>query len=58
LNFEDYEEIKDLPMLEPLMANFNQIFEGAMGQDVDTLLGEKIDLSEMSEEAAGQERGK
>ena len=29
-----------------------------MGQDVDTLLSEKIDLSEMSEEAAGQERGK
>ena len=23
LNFDDYEEIKDLPMLEPLMANFN-----------------------------------
>jgi hypothetical protein len=23
LNFDDYDEIKDLPMLEPLMANFN-----------------------------------
>jgi len=38
LAFEDYEELKDLPLLEPFMANFNQLFEGALGQDLDTLL--------------------
>lgn len=45
LAFEDFNELKDLPMLEPFMANFNQIFEGALGEDVDTLIEDKIDLS-------------
>ena len=45
LAFEDYNELKDLPLLEPFMANFNQLFEGALGQDVDTLLGDRIDIS-------------
>lgn len=45
LAFDDYNELKDLPMLEPFMANFNQLFEGALGEDIDTLLEDKIDLS-------------
>jgi hypothetical protein len=53
LNFEDYEEIKDLPMMEPFLANFNQLFEGALGQDLETLLSgdERINLEEMGEES-------
>lgn len=31
LNFEDYDEVKELPMMEPFLANFNQLFEGALG---------------------------
>lgn len=47
LAFDDYDEIKGLPMLEPFMANFSQLFEGALGQDVDTIIGERLDLSEI-----------
>lgn len=53
LSFEDYEEVKDLPMMEPFLANFNQLFEGALGQDIETLLkgDERINLEEMGEES-------
>ena len=53
LNFEDYEDVKNLPMMEPFLANFNQLFEGALGQDLDTLLSgdERINLEEMGEES-------
>lgn len=47
LTFDDYNDLKDLPMLEPFLANFNQLFEGAIGQEVDGLLGDKLDLSEL-----------
>jgi hypothetical protein len=44
--------------MEPFLAKFSQLFEGALGQDLDTLLSERIDLSLMSKEAEEQDRGK
>jgi len=39
--------------MEPFLANFNQLFEGALGQDLETLLSgdERINLEEMGEES-------
>ena len=53
LAFEDYDELKDLPLLEPFLANFNQLFEGATGQDLDTVLDEsnRIDVSSIPDDA-------
>ena len=31
LAFDDYDDLKDLPIVEPFLANFNQLFEGALG---------------------------
>lgn len=43
--FEDLEELKALPVMEPFLANFSQIAEGALGSDLDTLVGDRLDLS-------------
>lgn len=45
LAFEDLEELKALPVMEPFLANFSQIAEGALGSDLDTLVGDRLDLS-------------
>jgi hypothetical protein len=42
LTFDDFEELKELPMMEPLLANFGQLFEGITGSDVETLTSERI----------------
>jgi hypothetical protein len=42
LTFDDFEELKELPMMEPLLANFGQLFEGISGSDVETLTSERI----------------
>lgn len=52
LAFDDYDELKSLPILEPALANFNQLAEGALGQEVDTLLGDKIDLAALDDSNA------
>lgn len=49
LKFEDFDDVKELPMMEPLLANFSQIFEGATTQSVDELLADKMDFSELPE---------
>lgn len=49
LAFEDYEDLKSLSVMEPFLANFNQLAEGALGNDIDTILGDRIDLSAIDE---------
>jgi len=50
LDFDSFDELKELPMLAPLLANFAQLFEGMSGSDVDTILAGKIELVEEGEE--------
>ena len=44
LDFDSFEEMKELPMLEPFMANFSQLFEGMFGSDVETMLSDRIEI--------------
>lgn len=54
LSFDDYNEINQMAMLEPFMANFSQLFEGMIGQDVDSILnGDRIEIEE-GQELTGQ----
>lgn len=46
LDFDSFDELKDLPMFEPLLANFAQLFEGIIGSDVETMLTDRIELQE------------
>jgi hypothetical protein len=50
LSFDDYDEVNQMAMLEPFMANFSQLFEGMMGQDIDSILnGDRIEIPEGQE---------
>lgn len=44
LTSDSFGEIKELSMMEPFLANFNQIFEGMAGSEVDATLEERCDL--------------
>lgn len=49
LDFDSFDELKELPMFEPLLANFAQLFEGMSGSDVETMLTDRIQLEEGQE---------
>jgi hypothetical protein len=49
LDFEDIEEIEAHPMAGPLMATFNQLFEGAIGAEPSQILESKLDLTGLAE---------
>jgi hypothetical protein len=49
VQFEDLAEIKDLPMMEPFLANFSQLFEGMAGSDVETMINDRIVMEEGQE---------
>jgi hypothetical protein len=49
LTTDAFDDIKELSMMEPFLANFNQIFEGMAGGEVDALLEERCDLSVLEE---------
>jgi hypothetical protein len=46
LDFDSFDELKELPMFEPLLATFAQLFEGMSGSDVETMLIDRIELEE------------
>lgn len=49
LSSDAFDEIKELSMLEPFLANFAQLFEGMAGSDVETMLSERIEMEEGQE---------
>jgi len=44
INFTDFEEIESHPMAAPLMATFEQLFEGAIGRSADEFLEDQFDI--------------
>ena len=46
IEFDSFDELKELPMLQPLLANFAQLFEGVTGSDVETMLSDRIQMEE------------
>jgi hypothetical protein len=49
LDFDSFDELKELAMVEPLLATFAQLFEGMSGSDVETMLTDRIELEEGQE---------
>ena len=44
LSSDSFDEIKDLAIMEPFLANFNQLFEGMAGSEVEAMLEERCNL--------------
>ena len=44
VQFDDYNEIKDHPVFAPLMANFNELFEGMLENNPEELIERRFDL--------------
>ena len=44
LSSESFDEVKELAIVEPFLANFNQLFEGMAGSEPDAMLEERYDL--------------
>lgn len=43
LDFDSFNDLKEHPMAEPFLANFEQLLEGMAGSDLNTILSERID---------------
>ena len=57
IEFDDFEEIAEHPMAAPVMATFEQLFEGMLEDAPESFMGKKMDLTgceEVNAEVAGQ----
>mmetsp|Transcript_13163 Transcript_13163/g.20460 ORF Transcript_13163/g.20460 Transcript_13163/m.20460 type:complete len:605 (+) Transcript_13163:18-1832(+) len=44
LKFEDFDDLKSHPMMEPFMANLSELLDGLFTADLETLLTERVEL--------------
>jgi len=56
LEFDDIEEIEAHPMAGPLMATFDQLFEGGIGAEPSQILESKLDLVGLPEAEPGTQQ--